>query len=201
MSKDAVEELGLNREYVFDLVESGKGTATVIHVLAIIAAARAGESLYDPDTLGTEISEMFKDAYSAAPGPRAMNKLQAMITAVTTDAFENDPEGFVSISNSLSGGAPGMDFFSVLTYPDALSAVAEVKINRGGDIDPSPSVMRLIKRLEGNSRLDPEDLGEETEAWMDGTLEVAGLLKQIREELEKCGFAESVVDNAFRELD
>ena len=116
--------------------------ATFATVLHILAHAACGEDLYELDVL--EVFLRLEETFNARLTLNNENKLNAILTAVTTDAFHGDPEAFRAICNSLSEGDPGVGLMDDLTVPEILWGVYEVELNADAETF-APQVQTLIQ--------------------------------------------------------
>jgi hypothetical protein len=131
-----------------NVLTSPATSATALHVAAL---DHLGLGIYewDPATLWMEINS---ELHLELP-EQNQDKLQAIITAVSTDQFYAQMEGFYPIAHTLLDGDGGFQVFDPLTLGEALWAIYEVALNR----DPekfSPSILSYIQHLvkeEGQS--------------------------------------------------
>jgi len=113
---------------------------TVAH---IIAHKAFGDEMYAMDPL--ELFQNLEEEYRVEMSGDVQQKLQAILLAVSSDAFFHDPEAFRAVCNTLVEGDPGFLTFDDLTIPEILWSNYEVSLNHPGT-DFSPQVQRLIDR-------------------------------------------------------
>ena len=112
-------------------------------------------------------------------------KLQAIMLAVSTDAFFHDPEAFRAVTNTLVEGDPGFAAFDDLTIPEILWANYEVSLNHPG-ADFSPQVEKLIDRELKEEGADLDSLEEaENVPYFDRA--VTHLHGELKEQMGKLG--------------
>lgn len=95
---------------------------------------------------------------------QAENRLNALLLALTTDQFYEDPLVFTAVCNGLYEGQPPdlvggfiEQLAGTLTLPEALWGVFEVALVRDDDLPLGPPVMRLLDHLVGEES--EEDIG------------------------------------------
>lgn len=113
---------------------------TVAHIIAHMAF---GDEMYAMDPL--ELFQNLEEEYRVQMSEDVQQKLQAVLLAVSSDAFFQDPEAFRAICNTLVEGDPGFLTFDDLTIPEILWSSYEVSLNHPG-ADFSPQVEKLIDR-------------------------------------------------------
>lgn len=114
----------------------------------------------DPIELYTRLEEDFR----AELPDTAEARLQAIITAVATDGFYEDPLIFTSIALALTNGNIGTlpdGILEEITLPEAVWAVYEVALVRDDDIKLGPLILQAIDEIIGEAADDFEDGGEE----------------------------------------
>ena len=97
----------------------------------------------DPIELYARIEEDFRAQLTEA----GENRLQALMMAVATDGFYEDPLVFTSVAKALAVGDMGDlpdGIMEEVTLPEAVWAVYEVALNRDDDIGLHPLVLALI---------------------------------------------------------
>lgn len=106
----------------------------------------AGIPPLDPIELWARLEEDFR-----AQLPEALeNRMNAIITAVSTDLFYEDPLAFTSIGLALANGNLGTlpdGILEELTLPEAVWAAYEVALNRDDDMPMAPPVLRLFDEI------------------------------------------------------
>lgn len=121
------------------ILTSPSTLATVLHSIAYKAF---GEEMYDwePETLELEINEEFEVEIPSVN----LDKLMALISAITTDAFYRDWVAFFSICKILNGDDSPMDASDPLLPPEMAWAVTEVRLNDDSTPNWSPDVARIV---------------------------------------------------------
>lgn len=106
-------------------LESPETLATVIHA---IIKDKYGEEAYDwdPVTMYLEL----KDDFKADVNPEALDRWNAMQIVMSTGAFFERLDAFLSICNTLSSGVPFFQVFDPVTVEEAAWAITEVSLNR-----------------------------------------------------------------------
>jgi hypothetical protein len=136
--------------------------ATTIHVILLTAYPDlygdpiTGEEPLDP----LEIYARVLDDFNAVIPEEGENRINALLTAVPTDLFYQDPLAFQSVANALYTGDIGdlvEGFMDDLTVPEILWSIYEVGLNRGDEIDFSPAVQRLIDAEIASEAQDMEE--------------------------------------------
>lgn len=139
--------------------------------LLTIALAAYGDEIFgnpelgiepiDPIELWTRLEEDFR-----AELPDAVeNRLNALMTAVSTDLFYEDPLAFTSIGLALASGNLGTlpdGILEELTLPEAVWATYEVALNRDDDMPLSPQILRLFDEIITAEADDMEDGDEKS---------------------------------------
>lgn len=179
---------------------------------------RAGELLRDPDTLGTtllaialsaigpglfgdpdqgtepldplEIYAQLDDQFHAQLPESGENRLNAIMLAVGTDAFFEDPIAFRSICHALYSGDLGDMVDGViedLSVQEMLWGIYEVTLNRDeDDVEFSPAVQRIIDatiqgEAEARDDLEVPDVVPYYEKFL------AGMREELQQELAALG--------------
>ena len=129
-------------------------SSTLATPLLTIALCAYGDELFgdanhdpmDPVELFTRLEEDFRAELPEA----AENRLNAILLAVSTDAFYQDPVAFNSIAASLATGDIGDmpdGLMEDLSLPEAFWAVYEVGICRDDEMHLSPEIVQEIEGL------------------------------------------------------
>lgn len=107
------------------LLQSPETLATVAHA---IVRKKYGEPVYDWDivTVYMEVQADFRIDMDSAVADR----IGAVQTFMTTDAFFQRLDAFLAISNSLTGGDPYFEVFDPATTEEIAWAISEVSLNR-----------------------------------------------------------------------
>jgi len=144
-----VPPISLDKLTVARLIGDIATLGTTLHVICLTAY---GEEIYTLDIL--ELLARLREDFGVELPEDNENKLQAMLTAVSTEAFHQDVEAFNTICNTLSSGDPGLEELDDVTLPEMMWAMFEVEVNRGPD-EFSPSVMSRIEQIMA-AEMDPE---------------------------------------------
>ncbi len=133
---------------------------------------------WDPIFLYNNIEEQFRVSFPV----ENENKLQAILLALETDAFYEDPSIFTAICLALSSGDLGDMVNGVLedlSLPEALWGMIEVGLLRDDEQEMAPAVDALMARL-----IRDETLASEEEEIMSAVLDTG---MDLRAELEYLG--------------
>jgi hypothetical protein len=141
----------------------------------------AGIPALDPIELWTRMEEDFR-----ATLPDAIEaRLQAIMLAVSTDAFYEDPLAFMSIGLALASGDLGTlpdGILEELTLPEAVWAAYEVALVRDDDVKFAPPILRLFDEII-NAEADDAEAGLEepsNETFMrDMKMDLASQMQQL----------------------
>lgn len=144
-----IPKISLDKTAVARLLNDVATLGTTLHVICLTAY---GEEIYTLDIL--ELLARLREDFGVELPEDNENKLQAMLTAVSTEAFHQDVQAFNTICNTLSSGDPGLDELDDVTLPEMLWAMFEVEVNRGPD-EFSPSVQARLEQILA-SEMDPE---------------------------------------------
>jgi len=151
-----------------DLLADTETTATVLHMIILAAY---GDEVYGSLEYGIEAADplelwlRIKEDFSVNVPESNENKVNALMLALSTEAFYDDPLAFISISNALYSGDLGdlvNGALEDLTMPEMLWGIYEVELNRGDSEGFAISIDRLIDEIINNEAEDNEEL-EETE--------------------------------------
>jgi hypothetical protein len=132
------------KEVARKLLEGEDTFATVLHVILL---ASYGEDFYHADPL--EVYSRVQEDFGAVIPEEGENRLNALLMAITTDAFYQSAQAFESISTSLHSGDIGDEVegvFDSMTLPEALWGLYEVKLNREDESTLAPEVDELVIR-------------------------------------------------------
>lgn len=145
-----MSKLKVDLKIAGDLFANPETSATVLHALILNAY---GDDVYgdpeegippmDPIELWASIDEDFRTRIHE----NNENKLNALVMAVSSDAFYFDPQVFVAVCMALYDGDLGDMVSGVmedLTLPEILWGIYEVELNRDDQPEFAPSVARLI---------------------------------------------------------
>ena len=113
--------------------------ATVLHAIVL---KEFGEDIYkwDPITLDKEIQDTFEVEF---PKLNA-DKLQAIITSLTTDRFFRDWQAFTAICEVLNGDNTVLDLADPLTAPEMAWGVIEQRLNDDSNQPFTEEVRRYV---------------------------------------------------------
>lgn len=187
-----------------DFLADTETTATVIHMIILAAY---GDEVYgsleqniepaDPVELWLRIKEDF----SVNVPESNENKVNALMLALSTDAFYEDPLAFISIGNALYSGDLGdlvNGALEDLTMPEMLWSIYEVELNRGDSEGFSISIDRLIDEIIRNEAEDNEEL-EEAEVVPYYEKFVSEMRDDMLVQMRMLGVDESVIKKILKE--
>jgi hypothetical protein len=132
------------RDRARELLEGTDTFATVIHAILIAAY---GEAIYSMDPL--ELYAQVKEDFDAVIHEEGENRINAIMTALTSDLVYQDPEAFSAVAEALNSGDIGDaigGMFDDLTMPEVVWALYELQLNREDEEPFSPAVKQLIDR-------------------------------------------------------
>lgn len=175
----------LDDKEVYNALTDAGTFGTVLHAVCLHSF---GETIYDDDPL--ELYMKLQDRYGAQLCEAGENKLQAMITSVTTDAFYDDAEAFRSIVSALSQGDPGVGGLDDITVAEIFWAIYEVELNREAGLEEefTPAIQRLITE-EINEEAEDEGPADVRELRPNYVLrEIAEQKQLLYSQLRKVGF-------------
>jgi hypothetical protein len=131
-----------------DLFADPNVAATILHTM--ILAAYKDEVYGDEDTDALDPVELWvrvKEDFRVTVSEENENKLNALMFALSTDAFYDDPLAFTSICMALAQGDLGdlVDgMMEDLTVPEMLWGIYEVELNRDDQPEFSRAILALI---------------------------------------------------------
>lgn len=149
-----------------DFLADTETTATVLHMIILAAY---GDEVYGSIEHGIEQADpvelwlRIKEDFSVNVPESNENKVNALMLALSTDAFYEDPLAFISIGNALYSGDLGdlVDgALEDLTVSEMLWGIYEVELNRGESQGFSMPIDRLINEIIENEAEDNEELKE-----------------------------------------
>lgn len=147
----------LDEKAVYNILTDDAAYGTVLLAICYVAYP---DDLFDVDSL--ELYLRLEEDFGAAPTDDNKNKLQALMTAVSTNFFYENLDAFKSICNSLIEGDPGIGELGMEdpTVLEILWAVYEVGLVMDDDEDDafSPSIERYIERAIYSEAEDNDDL-------------------------------------------
>lgn len=183
-----------SRQIAADLIRDPETLGTVI---LIILLSKYGEEIFDMDPV--ELYVRIQEDFHSTLTEEGENRLNAILMAVTSDAFYEDPLAFRAIASALYDGDLGDMVNGVLddlTIPEILWAIYEVGLLRDEteEDDFSPAVQRVIdeemmNEAEEQDMEDPEQVIPYYERF------VESMKGQLHEQLGKLGLVESDIDN------
>jgi hypothetical protein len=155
-------------------------SSTLATPLLVICLSAYGEEFFEKDPL--EVIALLQEDFRADLTEEGENRLNAIRTALETDAFYIDPLAFQGIAKSLSSGDIGDladGFEEEVTLPEALWAVYEVGLLRDDDIELAKPVLALFDQImEGASREEGEGSSPEQFVY-DNKIDLASQLQVI----------------------
>ena len=121
------------------LIQSPNTFATVLHA---IMRDMYGEEWYGFDQLS--IAMDLQSDLKADPCPAALNRIAAIQTLMTGDAFFTRIDAFMGVCNAFASGDPFFGAFDPVTVEEAAWGIAEAGMNR--DMLPfSPTIQRYCR--------------------------------------------------------
>ncbi len=187
-----------------DLLADTETTATVLHMIVLAAY---GDEVYGSIENGIEQAEpvelwmRIKEDFSVNIPESNENKVNALMLALSTDAFYDDPLAFISICNALYSGDLGdlVDgALEDLTMPEMLWGIYEVELNRGDSEGFALPIDRLIDEIIRNEAEDNEEL-EEAEVVPYYEKFVAEMRDDMLVQMRMLGVDESVIKKILKE--
>lgn len=149
-----------------DFLADPETTATVLHMIILAAY---GDEVYGSLEHGIEAADpvelwlRIKEDFSVTVPESNENKVNALMMALSTDAFYEDPLVFVSICNALYSGDLGdlvNGYLEDLTVPEMLWGIYEVELNRGDSQGFTMPIDQLIDETIQNEAESNEELEE-----------------------------------------
>lgn len=123
------------------LLQSPETMATVAHA---ILRSRWGDEWYwfDPLTISMDIRDDFK----CEPAPEVMDRIAAIQTVMTGDAFFKRIDAFMAVCNAFSSGDPFFGAFDPVTAEEAAWGISEVGMNRDM-LEFSPTIRQYCRTI------------------------------------------------------
>lgn len=158
--------LPFSRDSAADALSNPDTFGTVLHLIVLSAY---GDELYgDPDNGvdpldPVELYARIKEDFRVELTEEGENKLQAILLAVSTDAYFDDVSAFVAISHTLTNGDLGdlvNGFLEEISVPEFMWGAYEVLLNRDDQPEFSAAVQREIQNIVA-SESDEEDSAQE----------------------------------------
>lgn len=187
-----------------DLLADTETTATVLHMIILAAY---GDEVYGSIEHGIEQAEpvelwmRIKEDFSVNIPESNENKVNALMLALSTEAFYDDPLAFISICNALYSGDLGdlVDgALEDLTMPEMLWGIYEVELNRGDSEGFALPIDRLIDEIIKNEAEDNEEL-EQAEVVPYYEKFVAEMRDDMLVQMRMLGVDESVIKKILKE--
>ena len=122
-------------------------------VLLSIALMKYKEQVFEVDPMALILD--LEDDYRVRMPEDNENKLKAILLAVSTNIFQQDPEAFRSICITLWNGDPQLEFNEPMTLAEAVWGLFEVKTCYG-ELSLSPGIQQVISELSENEIGGPE---------------------------------------------
>jgi hypothetical protein len=187
-----------------DLLADTETTATVLHMIILAAY---GDEVYGALEQGIEAADpvelwlRIKEDFSVNVPESNENKVNALMLALSTEAFYDDPLAFISIANALYSGDLGdlvNGALEDLTMPEMLWGIYEVELNRGDSEGFALPIDRLIDEIIKNEAEDSEEL-EETEVVPYYEKFVAEMRDDMLIQMRMLGVDEMVIKKILKE--
>lgn len=146
-----------------DILGDPESCATVLHLILLAAY---GDDLYGNPEAGIDPMEPIeywlrvKEDFRVTVPESNENKINALVLAISTDAFYEDPLAFISICSALHSGDLGDLVDGVmedLTIPEMLWGIYEVELNRDSSADFIPSIDKIIEETINEEAEDTEE--------------------------------------------
>lgn len=141
----------------------GDSSTHAFTVLAILLATY-GEDVFNEDAV--TIYGMIQEDFGVFLEQSLENRFQAILSAMTTDGFTDDPSVFESIVKAITMGDPDLDGVSGdLDLDEILWAEYQVELARGeSNLDYSTPVRFFIRKIsQQNKAQKPEEYADITE--------------------------------------
>lgn len=160
--------------------------ATLATVLHVIALQLLGEEIYTLDPI--ELYLRLEESTGARVTDDNESKLQAILTATSTDLFFENPEAFRGIVNTLSEGDPGFMFLEQPTLAEVLWAIYEVELNHEGGKLKQPVQSYVIEAL--GSEVNEQSVDGSTSAYEHAFSFVEENRERMIEQMEAIGLTD-----------
>lgn len=157
------DDFPFDRRLAADILGDPDTCATVLHLILLAAY---GDELYGdpaadiPPMESVEYWIRVKEDFHVTVPESNENKINALVLALSTDAFYDDPLAFISICSALHSGDLGDLVDGVmedLTIPEMLWGIYEVELNRGSSTDFVPAIDKVIEETINEEAEDTED--------------------------------------------
>ena len=134
----------MNTDYVAELLRNPDTAGTV---LLTILLRTYGEDIFDVDPV--ELYVRIQEDFRTTMSEEGENRLNALIMALSSNAFYEDPDVFRAVAAALYDGDLGdliNGTIDDITLPEILWAIYEVGLLREDEEDPefAPAVQRII---------------------------------------------------------
>lgn len=187
----------VDRKVVGDLLADSETVATTL--LVIVLRAYKDEVFGDeeqgiPPMDPVELWLRLEEDFHAVPHEDNENKLNALMLALSTDAFYEDIRVFNSICMALEDGDLGdlvEGTMDELTVPEMLWSIYEVELNRDDKVEFSPSIVAFMDKVMSREADDIEEEGEQPMAYWERFL--ADKREQLMQELRMIGVDEVMI--------
>lgn len=137
--------LKLEPSKVAELLANPNTYATTFHVILL---ATLGEQFYSMDPV--EIFSELESRFNCRIAEEGENRINALLTLMSSDVALQDPEAFQAVAQSLAGGEIGdaMDgLLDTLESLEVLWALYELTLNQEQEDEASPAVLRFIDEV------------------------------------------------------
>ena len=187
-----------------DFLADTETTATVLHMIILAAYGDEVYGSLDNDIEAAEPVELWlrlKEDFSVNIPESNENKVNALMLALSTEAFYDDPLAFISICNALYSGDLGdlvNGALEDLTMPEMLWGIYEVELNRGDSEGFAIPIDRLIDEIIRNEAEDNEEL-EAPEVVPYYERFVAEMRDDMLVQMRMLGVDESVIKKILKE--
>lgn len=159
-----------------------RDTSTHAFTLLAIVLRDYGEAVFTEDALALYAD--IHDDYGAWLPQTLENRLQAILTAMTNDAYLEDPSVFESVIKAITSGDPDLEGGDTdITYDEMLWTDYQVRLARGEtSLAYGPLITEFFTRLEQTEHAQSEDEYD----LISGSLDT--LKGELREQLVAAGF-------------
>ena len=159
MPEEKIQKPKLDLQRVYEALDNPETYATVLLTICLI---EYGDQMFTVDPL--VLFAWLEDDFGVEVNEDNQNKLNAIITALTTDYFYNDLETFKAICKTLESGDPGIvdtDLVSdEVTIPEILWGIYEVSLCNDDEVVNTykfiPAIRAFINVLLKDEPNDPE---------------------------------------------
>jgi hypothetical protein len=186
-----------NRKEVGDLLSDPETTATTLLVIALRAY---GEEVFGNEETGippmdpVELWIRLEEDFNAKVHENCENKLNALMTALASDAFYENIQVFVAVASALEDGDLGdlvEGQMEPLTVPEMLWAIYEVELNRDDEQDFSPAIVDFMDKTMNEEADEIDETDQNPMSYWERFL--ADKREQMFQELRIVGIEESMI--------